>query len=294
VGWGGGAMIHSAIRPNIHMFECPLCGAGIENQDEGSLYCANGHCFDFARKGYVNFLNASVKTKYSKMMFHSREIVIKSGFFDPVVEFIGTRLAERGWGRDAAILDAGCGEGSFLAGVGRRLMNLSAPSAAVPVLAGFDISKFGIQLAASSHPDFMWCVADLTRIPFKKEQFDYILNILAPAHYDEFGRCLKKDGLLIKVVPSEDHLKEIRAHYYGGTEKQSYSNQDVTARFQERFGVLEKLRLKYSFKPNGDQLIYFIQMTPLSWHVADEKPMTLPPDDELILTADFTVLIGGQ
>jgi 23S rRNA (guanine745-N1)-methyltransferase len=287
-------MIHSAIRQNIHMFECPLCGAGMKNQDEGSLYCANGHCFDFARKGYVNFLNTSVKTKYGKMMFNSRKIVIKSGFFEPVVEFIGTRLAERGWGRGAAILDAGCGEGSFLAGVGRCLTESSDPAAEIPAFAGFDISKFGVQLAASSHPDFMWCVADLTRIPFKKEQFDYILNILAPAHYDEFGRCLKKDGLLIKVVPSEDHLKELRAYYYSGTEKQSYSNQDVTERFRERFGVLETVQLRYPFRLNRDQLIYFIQMTPLSWHVADEKPLTFPAGDEMILTADFTVLIGGQ
>jgi 23S rRNA (guanine745-N1)-methyltransferase len=289
-------MIQSAIRENLHMFECPVCGAGMAEQDEGSLYCVNRHCFDFARKGYVNFLNAAVKTRYHKAMFHSRKIVIKSGFFEPLLEFVGTRLAGRG-GRErgAALLDAGCGEGSLLAEVGRRWTGLTAWSAEAPILAGFDISKFGIQMAASSYPEFMWCVADLTRIPFKKEQFDCILNILAPARYDEFGRCLKKDGLLIKAVPSEDHLKELRAYYYESTERQSYSNQETVGRFGERFGVLESVRIKYPFVlKNGNQLIHFIQMTPLSWHVFDEKPMIRPSDGGMVLTADFTVLIGQR
>jgi 23S rRNA (guanine745-N1)-methyltransferase len=105
---------------------------------------------------------------------------------------------------------------------------------------------------------------------------------------------LKTGGLLIKAVPSEDHLKELRAHFYGGTGKQNYSNQDVTERFRERFGALETVQLRYSFELKKDQLIHFIRMTPLSWHVAEENPMIPSSDEEMILTADFTVLIGEK
>ena len=58
---------------------------------------------------------------------------------------------------------------------------------------GFDISKDAIQLAASHYfDDAFWCVADLAHSPFAGEQFDAILNILSPSHYEEFGRLLKK------------------------------------------------------------------------------------------------------
>jgi 23S rRNA (guanine745-N1)-methyltransferase len=323
-------MIQSAIREHLRMFECPVCGADIKDQDEGSLYCANRHCFDFSKEGYVNFLNASVRTRYDKTLFDSRRIVIKSGFFDPLLEFLGNRIAgygvrgdggvggdggvrgdgddrggrgdcqdgcgdgdDRGDGREDSqgrkSLDAGCGEGSHLAGIKKYLMN---PFTKTPIMAGLDVSKFGVRAAASGHSEIMWCVADLTRIPLKKEQFDYIVNILAPAHYEEFRRCLKKKGLLIKVVPSEDHLKELRDYYYEGTDKQSYSGRETAQRFRERFGALETARIRYPFElRNWDQLIHFIQMTPLSWHVAETKPM-IRPWRNMSLTADFTVMIG--
>ena len=39
---------------------------------------------------------------------------------------------------------------------------------------------------------------------------EMFLDIFSPANYGEFRRVLSKDGILIKVVPTENHLKEIR------------------------------------------------------------------------------------
>lgn len=39
------------------ILECPVCGGGLMHSADGkSLICINRHCFDIARKGYVNLL----------------------------------------------------------------------------------------------------------------------------------------------------------------------------------------------------------------------------------------------
>jgi len=35
-------------------------------------------------------------------------------------------------------------------------------------------------------------------------------DVLTPANYDEFRRVLSPDGMLVKVYPGQDYLREIR------------------------------------------------------------------------------------
>ena len=64
---------------------------------------------------------------------------------------------------------------------------------------------------------------------------DILLDIFSPANYSEFRRSLSKDGTLIKVVPTENHLKEIRQMVQEQLTKKDYSNQDIKEHFQEYF-----------------------------------------------------------
>src|SRR5690606_17909713 len=168
----------------------------------------------------------SIDTDYDREMFYSRNIVYKNGFFTPMLEDISGLIVEKlGSGLDGAnILDAGCGEGSHM---GHIIDSLKSSTDSILKGVGVDISKEGIVLASKNYFDIIWCVADLANLPFMDSQFDVILNILSPANYEEFNRTLKDDGILIKVIPGNSYLKELRDIFYDGTEKEVYSNDEV-------------------------------------------------------------------
>ena len=39
---------------------------------------------------------------------------------------------------------------------------------------------------------------------------DVLFNIFTPANYQSFYRILKKDGIMVKVIPGAEYLKEFR------------------------------------------------------------------------------------
>ena len=61
---------------------------------------------------------------------------------------------------------------------------------------------------------------------------DILLDIFSPANYGEFRRVLSKDGILIKVIPTENHLKEIRQKVQDQLTNKDYSNQDIKIIFK--------------------------------------------------------------
>src|SRR5690625_6690305 len=90
-------------------------------------------------------------------------------------------------------------------------------------------------LAAAKHyENHMWLVADLAQPPLQDGVCDIMLNILSPSNYEEFNRLLTKDGLIIKVVPRSDYLKELRQYFYQESEKEEYSNIKSVELFKER------------------------------------------------------------
>ena len=81
------------------------------------------------------------------------------------------------------------------------------------------------------------------------QTFNTILNIFSPSHYQEFQRVLSEDGEVLKVVPQENYLKELRQAFYPNQpEKQSYSNDRVVAKFTESMKLTERQRVTYEFE----------------------------------------------
>lgn len=112
-----------------------------------------------------------------------------------------------------------------------------------------------------------WIVGNLADIPLFNSTFDVLLNVLTPANYKEFGRLLKKDGILIKVVPGSDYLREVRQCVSEQLLNKDYSNDSTVGYFSENMSLIERRCVRYSLPVTQDQARLFLQMTPMTFHV---------------------------
>lgn len=280
------------IQESIDMFMCPICSNRMSVYDSARIACINKHSYDLSKNGYVNLLLSPAKKDYDKKMLKSRNLICKSNFFEPVIEQICTIVSEENYRIKPAklkVLDAGCGEGSHIAQIVKKLTINSSGG----VLGfGIDISKDGIYIASRDYPGIVYCVADLSRIPFVGKQFDVILNILSPSNYTEFNRVLSDDGILIKVIPGSSYLKELRAHFHGRTEKETYSNEKVIDHYKRNYNVLDIQQIKYTVPIDKANLEHLINMTPLSWRASNEKIKNVLGIGIDNVSVDLSILIG--
>lgn len=232
------------------------------------------------------------KTKYGKRMFTSRKIIFESGFIDPLMEVISGSIASEinSEKNTVKILDAGCGDGFCLNAVKDRVMQKST-SAFLGV--GVDISKEGIVMAAREYPGHIWCVADLVHCPFESKQFNFILNILSPSNYAEFRRMLADGGMIIKVVPGSDYLRELRQIFYERTDRRFYSNDDTVELFEKNLTTLNTVRLKYRAAVGSIPAEHLIRMTPLAWGTTEDSIQKALNMNLKEITVDLKILIGS-
>ena len=244
-------------------FACPICQENL-TLVEGSLKCDNRHSFDLAKFGYVN-LAPQIKqsTNYDKENFQNRQQILEAGFYQAILEGISDLLATKPSAK--TVLDIGCGEGFY----SRKLQEVHPEK----TFYAFDISKDSVQIAAKSEPTWAvnWFVGDLARLPIKDASMDILLDIFSPANYGEFRRVLSKDGILIKVIPTENHLKEIRQMVQEQLTKKDYSNQDIKEHFQEHFSIQSSQIASLTKPITAEQRQALLSMTPLLFHVDQSK-----------------------
>ena len=240
-------------------FACPICQENL-TLVESSLKCNNRHSFDLAKFGYVN-LAPQIKqsANYDKENFQNRQQILEAGFYQAILDAVSDLLASSKTTK--IILDIGCGEGFY----SRKLQERHPDK----TLYAFDISKDSVQIAANSEPNWAvnWFVGDLARLPIKDASMDILLDIFSPANYGEFRRVLSQNGILIKVVPTENHLKEIRQMVQDHLTKKDYSNQDIKEHFQEHFSIQSSQIASLTKHITAEQRQALLAMTPLLFHV---------------------------
>jgi len=286
-------MISAAVIARFQeIFRCPVCSGQMQMINLQSLICINRHCFDIAKQGYVNLLSLAKKTKYDKRMFeYRRRMINKSGFFDPLNDVISNKIINQLRNNEqTSILDAGCGEGSHLTKIQEKLFRKTNSVLAV----GIDISKEGISSASAEYSNAIWCVADIANCPFANHRFNFILNILSPANYSEFQRLIADDGMVIKVIPERDYLKELRDIFYEGSEKQVYSNEFTLDHFNEHFEVTDVESVRYQVNLGESDIQPLLGMTPLSWGTTTERLQKIQEMNLQQVTMDFKILIGKK
>ena len=142
-------------------WQCPLCGEKLTG--DSTLKCTKGHCFDRAKEGYWHLLPVqSMRTKApgdSKEMVAARRAFLNAGYYGIFGKAVGELCAEYGQpaSPEAALhlLDAGCGEGWYDRCIAQQFAAAEKPLQ----LAGFDIAKPAVRLAAKALPAAQYTVA---------------------------------------------------------------------------------------------------------------------------------------
>lgn len=261
-------------------FQCPICGEKLLLSGN-SLICGQNHNFDISKKGYVDFvLNNKQQKNYDLESFENRHLILEHGMYDHIAKKILSLIEKL---NIQSTLDVGCGEGYY----SQKIAQLKDKQ----VLA-FDISKDSIQLAAKG-PDtgVEWFIGDLAHLPIQNQTIDGIIDIFSPANYHEFNRILNPKGYVLKVIPNEYHVQELRAQAKGQLKQEKYSNQKVLDYFEEHYHLVDQIDATKTYNVDETERNAFIKMTPLLFNV----------DNSLIdwesvqqVTVGSTILVGQK
>ena len=269
----------------MSQFCCPLCGQALAGTPAG-LCCPGGHCFDRAKEGYVNLL--PVHQKHSKApgddkgMVAARRAFLDRGWYDPLRRAL-CELALESAGDAPRILDAGCGEGYYTAGVREALL----AARRLPQVAGIDISKFSLQKAGKRYPGIEFAVASAYRLPVADGSVDLLLNVFSPLAIDEFRRVLKPGGRYLYVVPAAYHLWELKQILYD----RPYPNEERETPY-EGFAYREIVPVDYVVTlPDQAAIQSLFRMTPYCWKTPRSGRERLAALETLSVTASFRIHI---
>lgn len=277
---------------NQKLFKCPICNEDMIIINSGSFSCSLSHNFDLAKKGYINLLTAKFSSFYSKELFESRSKICSLGFYQPLIDELVKIISEyksKTNSEKLILLDAGCGEGSLLYDVYRGLKyNVNN------TFIGVDISKESINIATRNTTDIIWCVSDLANLPFKNHSFDIVINILSPANYGEFIRVLNDKGIVVKVVPGLNYLKEIRNIINVNYGLNEYSNTKVINYFKEKLSIKMTKNINYKFNLSKEFIPDLIKMTPLTWTIKSNIFNEFNLHDLTTITVDLILIVGRK
>ncbi|WP_066645254.1 putative RNA methyltransferase [Christensenella timonensis] len=241
-------------------YHCPVCHAPFSLSESGSFLCPNGHCFDLSSKGYVHLLpgGAGRDVRYGNTLFSSRSAVFQDGFYEPVALALQEMAMRFMPPQCPVLLDAGCGEGYY---------SLFLAQEGTLQVYGVDNAKEAILFAAKKAGNARFAVADLASLPIADNAVGILLNVLAPANYREFTRVLCRGGMILKVIPGEHYLRELRACVSGELQHKAYSNDKIIGHMAQHADIADHKSLQYTLPVTQEQLTSFYQMTPLTSHI---------------------------
>lgn len=262
------------------MFLCPVCKAKLDKYD-GVYSCENNHSFDISKYGYVNLLvsNQSSLKRHGddKLMVQSRRRFLSGGFYEKLRNDI-CRVIKDNVKDGSTIADIGCGEGYYTSAI--------CESGEYDVC-GIDISKDALRYCAKAIPTSEFAVASAFSLPLADKYVDCIVNIFAPSAYTEFNRVLKDDGVLVKAVPLDEHLWELKCALYDEPYKNKPEKRD-----DELFCLFDSTELKYTIRlDNKDDIADLFRMTPYYYKTGRVEAQRLSELQELETTVHFCVEI---
>lgn len=259
------------------MFLCPVC-KGVLLKGDKAYCCPNNHSFDISKYGYVNLLmsNQSSLKRHGddKLMVQSRRRFLEKGYYEKLRDHICT-VAEKYVKNGGSIIDVGCGEGYYTSAVAKGDYTVC----------GIDISKDALRYCAKAVSTAEFAVSSAFSLPVGDNSVDCVLNVFAPSAYSEFSRVLKKNGVLIKAVPLQDHLWELKCALYDEPYKNKPEKRD-----EALFKLVEATEIKYTIKLNDKNDIEdLFRMTPYYYKTGRAEAQRLGELESLETTVHFCV-----
>lgn len=263
-------------------FICPVCGAGLL-RDTKSYRCENAHCFDIAKKGYVNLLMSQSSSQHgdSKEMIASRAEFLNRGFYDKLSAEICDCVLKYA-PQNARVLDAGCGECKYTFDV---LKSLSDAEKRAEVI-GIDISKEALAYSRRRGSGLSLAVASTAELPVASGSVDVLISIFAPFSTNEFSRVLKNSGVIIRVYPLARHLWELKELIYD----KPYENPALAA--EEGLILCDEHELKYKIElESAKEIFSLFEMTPYFHRTSQSDKEKLLKCSRLSCSVEFGIAI---
>ncbi len=267
------------------LLRCPLCAAALEREG-GAMRCPSGHSFDLAREGYVNLLPANRKRSKDpgddRDMVAARSSFLEKGYYLPLreaLERLAIRLTE--YIPAPAVVDSGCGEGWYTAGIHRALTEAGR----APRTAGVDLSKYALRRAARRLPQGEFAAASVYRLPLGDASADLLLDVFSPLAAAEFARVVRPGGWFLYVVPSARHLWQMKEILY----PQPYEN-PVKVEDYPGFAYQGVTEIRETITLNGRaDIMALFGMTPYAWKTPKEGVARLEGLDTLATEIGFDI-----
>lgn len=267
----------------MSLFRCPVCKAPLDRTDR-AYRCPGGHSYDIAREGYAYLLPPNQKHSAApgddKGMAAARRAFLSKEYYRPLLNTLCT-LSLAHTGPAPAVLDAGCGEGYYTAGVFQTLLD----GGKSPRMAGTDISKPILRAAAKRTPGVEFAVASSFHLPVGTETIDLLLDCFSPLALPEFHRVLRPGGVFCYVVPGAEHLWELKEVLYD----HPYPNEERTTPYPGfSYEAVVPMDGVITLESRED-LQNLFQMTPYYWKTPRSGAERLSALDRLATRISFRI-----
>ena len=266
----------------VSLFRCPVCASPLTRGEE-AYTCPNRHSFDIAKEGYVHLLPANRKHSKApgddKEMAAARSRFLSGGYYSHLRAAL-QELTLAHTGEDPAVVDSGCGEGYYTAGLHEALSAAGRRA----TMAGVDISKFCLRWAAKRTRQVEFAVASAYRLPVADGRANLLINCFSPLAAEEFYRVLAPGGVFLYVVPAPDHLWELKEVLYD----KPYRNPEEAIPYQG-FTYLDIVKVERDIDVEGQALADLFRMTPYYWKTPKAGAERLAALDTLTVTASFRI-----
>ncbi|MEI7618256.1 MAG: methyltransferase domain-containing protein [Actinomycetota bacterium] len=244
-------------------FRCPHCRQSLA-EHEHEFVCVSAHHFDRAKEGYVNLLpGGRLKSRPAgddDAMVRARRRVFDAGMYNPVIDAVAALVAHS---PAANVVDAGCGEGSYLA---------AATTLSGAAGWGIDISKPAVRLASRRHRNHRYAIASSYALPFADNSFEALINVFSPRDFGEMLRVLKAGGIAVVATPGPQHLAQLKALIYDDP-RQHLNRFDPEANASADEPLPEEVT-SVQFELRLDDLdlrLSLLEMTPFWWSTTTER-----------------------
>ena len=141
-------------------------------------------------------------------------------------------------------------------------------------------------MAAKRKSGVNFAAASVFHIPVMTESCDILLTMFAPYCGEEYCRVLKKDGIMIMVIPSENHLWELKSKIYDTPYKNEVKNYQL-----EGFEFIDSEKIRYTMEiPENSDILSLFSMTPYYYKTGKIEQQRLNELKSLVTQADFELL----